>query len=243
MRLTVLVPLIGVFLLFNEQTEKLFQYPKFFKEDIGALGDQEFPASNLYFTYFGLCFLGIASILFGALCPREISEQPSQQKYVTQATSLETPVIAKANFRKVLNLHFKNEYEERYPDSAEYPPDLESDFHALMDDMYSEYNIGEISEEDEGPPEVMMATGYLDFTEFARMLWSNPRVVWAYTLPFFDLAPKFAKDIAFVKFQALDYTQYRQRVLIACFYAIGFGLLIVPTIKVFCLLLIGVLLD
>ncbi len=233
MRLTVLVPLIGVFLLFNEQTERLFQYPQFFKDDLGIEGETSLPASNLYFTYFGLCFLGAASALFAAFCPREIGDQPNQQRYVANATSLETPVLAKASFRDVLNLHFDNEYDEARPENPEYPPDLEGDFHSLMEDMYSEYDIGDLSEEEEGPPEVVTPTGYLDFTEFARMLWTNPRVVWVYTLPFFDLAPKFAKDIAFVKYKALDHTKFRTRVAIACLYSLGFGLLIVPTVRVF----------
>jgi hypothetical protein len=102
MRLTVLIPFIGVFLLFNEQTEKLFQFPDFFMEDIGATEGSKLPASNQYFTYFGLCFLGIASAVFAILCPREISNQPSQQAFVLEATSLETPVLAKDVFERFL---------------------------------------------------------------------------------------------------------------------------------------------
>ena len=232
MRLTVLVPLIGVFLLFNEQTERLFQYPQFFKADLGIKGETSLPASNLYFTYFGLCVLGAASALFAAFCPREISDQPNQQQFVMNATSLETPVLAKASLRDVLNLHFDNEFDESRPENPEYPPELEGDFHALMEDMYAEYDIVDGGNGDDGPPEVMMANGYLDFTEFARMLSSNRRVDWGYTLPFFALAPKFAKDIAFVKYQALDHTRYRMRSLIAILYIMGFGLLITPTLRV-----------
>jgi len=239
MKLTVLVPLIGLFLLFNEQTEKLFHYPQFFKDDLGIEGETSLPASNLYFTYFGLCLLGAASALFAAFCPKEISDQPSQQQFVMNATSLETPVLAKASFRDVLNLHFNNEFDESGLENPEYPPELEGDFHALMEEMYAEYGLEDVGGEDDGPPEVVMATGYLDFTEFARMLWSNPRVVWGYSLPFFSLAPRFAKDIAFVKYQALDHTRYRIRLLILGLYLSGFGLLIIPTLKVFVQLTYG----
>jgi hypothetical protein len=243
MRLTVLVPLIGVFLLFNQQTEQLFQFPAFFVEDIGVADGSATVASNLYFTYFGLCFLGFASFLFSMFCPQEISDQPVHREFVSQATSTETPVLSKASFRQVLDLHFQSEFDEELPDNPNYPSEIEGDFHALMEGMYSDYDLGDMSGDQDGLPEVMTATGYLDFTEFARMLWSNPRVVWAYTLPFFDLAPKYAKDIAYVKFQALNHSMYRVRTIIACSYLTGFGLLLVPTMKVFVLLGYGLLLG
>jgi hypothetical protein len=112
-----------------------------------------------------------------------------------------------------------------------------------MEDMHSQYVIYDDDVEIAADilPEVVTATGYLDFTEFARLLWQNPRVAWVYTLPFFDIAPKYAKDIAFVKYKALDHTRYIVRCFIAGFYLIGFLLLLVPTGKVFLLLLYGLL--
>jgi hypothetical protein len=206
MRLTTLVPLIGIFLLFNEQTELVFQFPQFLKADIGETANNEISASNLYFTYFGLCSLGVASLLFSALCPKEIQDQPNQQFFVSQATSLETPVLAKANFREVLDLHHAQIDEEMSWDNPNYPGELQSDFHALMEEFYTTADHGD----DDGAelPEVMTGTGYLDFTEFAHMLWSNPRVVWPMTLPVFEVAPRLAKDVAFVRFQALNFTRY-----------------------------------
>jgi hypothetical protein len=243
LRLTVLVPLIGIFLIFNEQTEKLFIYPDFFREDLGLSIENKFSTTNLYFTYFGLCFLGIASAMFALLCPKEIANQPNQQDYLLNSTSIETPVIAKGSFRELLDIHFANEDDnvvnknnDNFLENPEYPHKLEGDFHSLMEELHSEYEVENDDFEDDQSPEVMMATGYLDFTEFARMLWSNPRVVWVYTIPFFALTPKFAKDIAYLKYQALDYTRYYFRLSISCMYAIGFLLLLVPTAKVFFLL-------
>jgi len=239
LRLTILIPFIGLFLIFNEQTEKLFQFPQFFIDDIGVSESTHLSATNLYFTYFGLCFLGIASVLFSFFCPRDISEQPSQNYFVIEATSEETPVLAKSRFRTILDLYFQNEHNDECDYNPEYPDELQGDFHALMEEMYNEYETGE-DVSVEGLPDVMLPTGYLDFTEFARMLWSNPRVVWAATSPFFDLAPKYAKDIAFVKFQALDHTRYLARCVTAVLYMIGFLLLLFPTVKVFILLSYGV---
>lgn len=238
MRLTTLVPLIGIFLLFNEQTELVFQFPQFLKTDIGETADNEISASNLYFTYFGLCSLGIASLLFTALCPKEIQDQPNQQLFVSQVTSIETPVLAKANFREVLNLHHAQIDEEQSWDNPNYPGELESDFHSLMEEFYTTANHGE-EDADEGFPEVMTGTGYLDFTAFAHMLWSNPRVAWSITLPVFEVAPRLAKDVAFVRFQALNFTRYWMRICVSSLFLMGFALLAFPTLRVFTLLTYG----
>lgn len=237
MRLTTLVPLIGLFLLFNEQTELFFKFPEFFKNDIGVASGSDISRSNLYFLYFGLCALGVASILFSLLCPREIQDQPNQKIFVAQTTSAETPVLAKANFREVLNLHHAYERNEQSWNNPNYPGELESDFHSLMEEFYTK--VEHPAEEDSPFPEVMTGTGYLDFTEFARILWSNPRIAWNITIPVFELAPQLAKDVAFVKFNALDYTLYSARLLITATYGLGFLLLIYPTLRVFFLLTYG----
>lgn len=238
-RLTTLVPLIGIFLLFNEQTELVFQFPQFLKSDIGETAENELSASNLYFTYFGLCSLGIASLLFTAFCPKEIQDQPNQQLFVSQATSTETPVLAKANFREVLDLHHAQIDHEQSWDNPNYPGELESDFHALMEEFYTTADHGE-HDSDDGFPEVMTPTGYLDFTGFAHMLWSNPRVVWPMTIPVFDVAPKLAKDVAYMRFRALNFTMYKVRIWISSFFLLGFLLLAFPTLRVFALLSYGV---
>lgn len=240
MRLTALVPLIGIFLLFNEQTELVFQFPQFFKADIGETAGSDISASNLYFTYFGLCSLGIASLLFTVLCPKEIQDQPNQQLFVSQATSLETPVLAKANFQEVLDLHHRQVDGELSSNNPNYPDELKSDFHSLMQEFYTNVDHDVVGG-DENFPEVMNGAGYFDFTEFARMLWMNPRVVWAFSLPVFELAPKLAKDVAFVRFQVLDYTRYQVRSVISVLYLLGFALLIFPTIRVFALLSYGLI--
>ncbi|WP_416882183.1 hypothetical protein [Marivita sp.] len=236
-RLTALVPMLGLFLLFNQQTEVLFQFPEFLNEDIGRDDSSELSVSNLYFTYFGLCALGVASLLFSALCPQEIQDQPNKELFVAQASSTETPVLSKSNFRHLLELHHSHVRDEVSWENPEYPGELEGDFHSLMEEFYTKTDYG--NEGSEGLPEIITGTGYLDFTEFANMLWMNQRVVWPITLPVFELAPQLAKDTAFVRFQALDYTRFRLRVAISAMYIFGFVLLIIPTLRVFLLLVYG----
>lgn len=101
MRLTALVPLIGTLLVFNREIEQLIAWPEFFRQDFGAA-----PRGNLYFTYFGLCSLGFGSILFSVFCPREIADEPNITRYVNDAPSAQSALIAKDYFRTALDLRF-----------------------------------------------------------------------------------------------------------------------------------------
>lgn len=225
--------------MFNEQTERLLAMPDFFVEDLGLKDGNRFFASNLYFTYFGLTALGVAAFLFSIFCPREIGDQPDRTQFVMNIGSIEAKTLSKANFQEALRLKFMNERHGKII-SADYPWELEGDFHALMEAMYSQYPVSSDSYDEGGPPEVMMSNGYLDFSDFAYMLYNNNRASWAYTIPFFELCSSFSKDIAFVLFQSLDFTRYRVRLSIACLYLVGFILVMIPTAKVFFRLSVGV---
>ncbi len=236
MRLTVLIPLIGLFLLFNQATEAFLTWPSFFREDLRITVTSTLPTQNLYFTYFGLCLLGVGSILFAAFCPADIRDQPNISRYVIDAPSATSPVIAKDDFRTVLALRFSTEPFEGTEVEArlDYPDILASDFHGLMEELYNAQDFSEGHPDD--MPEVMLGSGYLDYTNLARRIWANVRAEWAFTLPFYAAAPQFARDIAFVKFKSLDYTNFNIRVAVASIYAVGFLLLLKPTLHVFWLL-------
>ncbi len=234
MRLTILVPFIGTFLLFNQATEAALAWPDFLKNDLGSNELERLPAQNLYFTYFGLCLLGVGSILFALVCPSDINDQPDINSYVVNTPAASSAVIAKDNFGKVLDLKFgRMGGASEVFDTTEYPAELESDFHALMQELYGAVDLEEVDE----VPEVMMSTGYLDFTNLAEMVWRNARATWAITMPFYDAAPKFARDIAFLKHRSLDYSKFPIRLFIATVYLVGFVLLAKPSVHIFVLLI------
>lgn len=234
MRLTALVPLIGTLLLFNREIEQLLLWPTFFKLDVASGGDH-IPHHNLYFTYFGLCFLGFGSILFSLFCPREISDEPNIGRYVNNTPSASAPTIAKDDFRTVLALRFTGSEALADDDRAyariDYPDTLKGEFHELMQLLYENVDLEGADE----VPEVMNGAGYLDFTPLARMVWNHVRATWAITLPFYDIAPKFPRDIAFLKYRSLDYTRFRVRTVVSLTYLFGFALLLKPTLHVFAL--------
>lgn len=236
MKLTVFVPLIGLFLLFNQAVESALLWPTFFLKDLRLPSDTALPGQNLYFTYFGLCLLGLGSVLYAAFCPREISDQPNIGRYVVDTPSAGSSVIAKDDFRTVLDLRFAKQLIEPgliEKPRLDYPAELEGDFHNLMEELYSAAEVSDV----DGMPEVMLASGYLDYTQLAIRVWHNIRAEWAFTLPFYNVAPKFARDLAFLKFKSLDYTRFAIRNMVAAIYAIGFVLVLKPTLHVFLLLI------
>lgn len=232
MRLTALVPLIGTLLLFNREIEQLLSWPTFFKQDVTNAADH-IPYHNLYFTYFGLCFLGFGSILFSLFCPREISDEPNIGRYVNNAPSASAPTLAKDDFRTVLALRFSGSdaLDDGLYARTDYPDTLKGEFHELMQLLYENVDFGG----DYEGPEVMNGAGYLDFTPLARMVWHHVKATWIVTLPFYNVAPQFARDIAFLKYRSFDYTRLRVRTLVALTYLVGFLLLLKPTLHVFAL--------
>lgn len=244
MRLTVLVPLIGVMLIFNRETTQFLTLSPQFISDLGLPPDSAISFSNLYFTYFGLCFLGVGSAIFALYCPEEISRQPKQLEYLLNITSGETPVLAKANFQAVLEAYFNNcrdiERDFELP-NAEYPNELEADFHNLMEAMYSATDFGEDEGGDIDFPEVMMPTGYLNFHSFAEMVYRSIAAEKIYWMPFRSVAPIFAKDIAYLKYKSDDYSKYRTRIVVTLFYFLGLIITLIPTVKTFLFLTISLI--
>ncbi len=238
MKLTVLIPLIGFFLLFNQYTESLLRLPAFLQEDLGLQSEISLSPRNLYYTYFGLCLLGIGSFLFAVYCPREIASEPNIDRYVINAPSINAPVIAKDDFRTVLSLRFAGK--RMWPDgdahaSPDFPEELGTDLHVLMEELYRVVDF----EDAEGAPEVMLGSGYFDFTDLARSIWNNIRAEWVWTQPFYEVSPQFARDIAFTKYRFLDYSRFAARLSIAVIYLIGFMLVLKPTIHASTLLLLS----
>ena len=143
----------------------------------------------------------------------------------------------------------------------EYPNGIEIDFHNLIQEIfnivYQEVFRGEgipdirqnakpddIAEyEDEIIAfESMYQMGTMAFTDIdrvARDVYSDPKVIWAFTKPFKEMSVRFAKDIAFVKYQNLDHSGFKARLWVGVLYLIGFVLLFKQTAETFVRLIIN----
>lgn len=86
---TALVPFLGSLILFNQQlVDLLLVSPSLVGSWTGApdqnseAASRAFTLSRLQLTYFGLCFLGIASFIFAIRCPAEIKRSPTISEYI-----------------------------------------------------------------------------------------------------------------------------------------------------------------
>lgn len=261
MRLTVIIPLIGVILVFNESTAKSLALAPDFLMDLGLGTDNSFSFDTLYFTYFGLCALGFGSIVFSLACPSEIQTHQNQLEFVSSTPIGQSKNLAKSYLRYVVQAFAKAaepQIAEKYPypESLSYPNSLVSEMHGLLEELYqaadfdhstdisSEEANSEVTENSEIKADqshedmpdfmnVMNGAGYFDFSNFGIAMANEVRVNWAYTIPFYDEAPNFPRDIAYIKYRTDDFSKFSARFLVMLFYTIGFSLLSIPTAQTF----------
>ena len=79
-RAVILVPLIGYWIIFNNQMIEWTKLSKFIDGEPAAAG----PPLRLFATYFGLCLVAIASAIYQWKCPDVIKLYPTASMYVGQ---------------------------------------------------------------------------------------------------------------------------------------------------------------
>ena len=83
-RLTILVPLIGYMVIFNE---RLLPYIELSKTIFGTSNGLESPLSHgswrLLFAYFGLTFVAIASVVYQFRCPQMVKTYATVEEYIS----------------------------------------------------------------------------------------------------------------------------------------------------------------
>lgn len=256
-KLTILIPLVGTILIFNQNFHNFFQFSEKFIRDIGGDGayassDTGFYANSIYFLYFGLCFLGFGSFIFNVLCPDAIKNEPNIDNYISETDLRENSVVAKSNLQFVLRSYMNqvgHPDDKRTMFNTEYPLELEEDFNQLIHDMFdATMNLPEMKEwssggdsadadpsdtDDEFLASMYTGSGYPNINQIAYNVLSSPKAIWAFTMPFKNLSSIHAKDIGFVMYKTLNYGRYPARLYVFIFYATGFSLLLVPTIVTF----------
>jgi len=96
--LTILVPIFGYLILFNQHLVQLFELssqiiPSISENRSNAEGQSVISSktrARLYYFYFGFTFLGIASIIYKVRCPNIIQEYGSSRTYVREEKDMIT---------------------------------------------------------------------------------------------------------------------------------------------------------
>lgn len=250
MRATTLIPLLGFLILFNERTVEFFSLSEEFARRLGVSSEnRNFELSTLYFTYFGLCFLGLSSIALAIFCPTHIRNQPHIERYVETAQRQESAVIAKSLLRETIALYWKNTKDPLEGDSYRYmTPNITGaaadSFSALVDELHqNSENFDEFSDEEGGVSEefferfMIGPQGRLNTDAFAEVLWARRHIEHPIWREIDELAKAHIKDIAYTHFRLGDVSRIWARLAVILLLGGGGLLLLIPTVRTFILLL------
>ena len=112
--LTIIVPFVGYIIIFNDYIIGYFSFARAVILDISpsnGIGvdklQKDISLDNLYFLYFGLLFVGIASALFSFFCPEEIKQYKVANDYIKSEDELKSPTMVIS----CLNYIFEKYYE------------------------------------------------------------------------------------------------------------------------------------
>lgn len=94
-RLTILVPIFGYLILFNEEIVHLFEVSTQVVKGLNTVPVIQEVISNdtktrLYFFYFGFTFLGIGSLIYQVFCPGLIKDYSSEREFLREEVGLVT---------------------------------------------------------------------------------------------------------------------------------------------------------
>jgi hypothetical protein len=241
-RLTALVPLIGTLLILNENTADWLKLSPMLAPNTDDAGRHLLTVNSLYFTYFGLCLLGIGSMIFHFRCPIDIKRYQSATHIAERSD--DSPVISQYRFWEMLRLYFGAkgirgpENEPNFSDEKLDMPDMvTSSFSGLILSMFekAEYTQGYIAEVDEeeflrfhqGPH------GRLDTDAVAGLVWHRTHFNHEVWEEFERLAMTFHKDISYLRYMMLDVSSFYARLIVAILFLSGFAILSVPTVRTF----------
>ena len=209
---------------------------------------QKFERSTLYFTYFGLCCLGLGSIAFSVFCPPHIRNKPQIERYVESSQRLESAVIAKSLLRDTVDLYWENTVETEGDNRFRYEivnitSSESASFSALIEELHYAVDLPaqfpheeDVIDDDYFTRFTAGAGGYLNTDAVAEVLWARRRMETSLWHPIEEISQKYIKDIAYTYFRLSDVSRFWSRAIVT--FIIGFGaiLLFIATVRTFFLL-------
>lgn len=253
--LTVVVPFLGSIILFNHNVvEALAFSPQVIRgwfhlpiNDQGGLDSvtHALTLSRLYYVYFGLSFLGFASAFFALFCPTTIKDHSSITSYQLD----ESPFASKPKFRIAIRdiarescfWNWVSEEDEPFWFGAPlwlrragHPAEFQVLFHAVMQEIYSAWCHrnpesqldAEVFEDRLGRPDTSKLAYAIAFPNRIREIFANELADVAYD-------PVTRNDVLALSFMAQDHSRPIFRLMAVSSYAVGFTLLLIPTIQTF----------
>ncbi|WFU54766.1 hypothetical protein QA639_35145 [Bradyrhizobium pachyrhizi] len=261
--LTIVVPFLGSLLLFNQSVVDILTLSpevvrRWFHLTAADPTDvaHKLTVMRLYYLYFGLTFLGVGSALFVLFCPLDIKNYSSAIEYQT----VEGPLVSKPKMTLIFPFvayqfsHWSGDELDNDSlgllQSLAQPSDFLILYSAVISEMYGRLPADEESDSsvDPGSDPGDDNHPYEDFrhrpapSKIAHAIHSPARIQIGFVETLLEMAvnANFRNDVLALSYMALDHTKPYLRLIIAAFYGLGFGLLLIPTVQTFFALAINV---
>lgn len=242
--LTIVVPFLGSLLLFNQYVVSFLTFsPALVKHWSTGTFDTDAVAKaltfyRLYFTYFGLSFLGIGSALFALFCPIDIKQHASAREYL----QAEEPLVTKARMGLVVPrvaqayvFWFGEDDEWSLATRLGLPEEFTSLCNQVMLELFqaaqSDHPEESIADVPDAEGDFYDRTGAADGFKIAKIVAFSPRYFIGFTRTVQELATNEAHktDVLTLHYMMTDHSRPWLRVLVAAFYTAGFATLLWPT--------------
>jgi hypothetical protein len=253
--LTVIVPFLGSLILFNQTVVEALSFsPQIIQRWFHLPNDEQdqlktishaVTLSRLYYVYFGLSFLGLASAFFALFCPTTIKDHSS----VTAYQSDEAPFVSKPKFRILIREIAREACfwnwvsEESQPfwfgaplwlRRAGHPNSFHVLFHTVVLEIYAKWCHDNPDSQLDGEVfEDRLARPDSTKLAYAIAFPNRMRAIFADELGDVAFDPSTRNDVLALSFMAQDHSRPLFRVLAVSFYALGFTLLLIPTVQTF----------
>jgi hypothetical protein len=257
MRLTILMPFIGAFLLFNATTAKWLALPEQIARDFGMPleNDWSYNLNSLYYTYFGLVLLGIGSIIFAIFCPREIQTEPDITRFVANRIDIQTPSLTKRRLRELRTEFIENttDGDKFRENSITVTANVAGAVHDLFNEIllktkiYHKYLLDK-QKEDEDEYRLRYVVNWrmdISIDRYIEDTFDVPLAHSAFLDELHKIIKNMTREVLYTWYIVKDMAQYKTRLIVFMNFMLGFIFLVIPSaitfFKVFILLVSKIL--
>lgn len=239
MRAVMFAPLIAYLILFNDYVIGFFNQVSI---NIGLSATESLNLTHVYLLYYGLILVGTGSIIYGLSCPTSVVRFADSMAFASAVQSLTAQTFVLSYFDDILRKFTQNDARGQEAETLDYPESTRLRTSEIVVEVYKKYlereraDDGEAASDDwiELHQRFVTGSGYFNAEAIAESAYQAPKVIWAFSEPYRAIAAQeFAADIAFTKYEVDDYSRPKLRFLTGILYAVGFFLLLIPSIITF----------
>lgn len=254
--LTIIVPFLGSIILFNQAVvDVLTVSPELVRrwlhldgqsEDVRAVA-HSLTLSRLYYVYFGLSFLGFGSSLFALFCPTIVKDHSSATHFQTAEIGLASKPRIHILMGEVAREAYFWDWESEEDHiilfttsmivrRAGAPQEFVTLFHQVVNEIYAEWCRRNPNSEAEDQLNYHDVRGLPHPQKIGAAIAyprHRPETFFADEMRDASYEEATRSDVLALAYMAYDNTKPALRIWTVAFYAVGFGLLLIPTAQTF----------